>query len=295
MPDLAASITAAAKVFALVDRRSAIDATAALPPAEPAWVSNEQALDDVTFTYPSRPDAPVLTGLSVVAPPGSTVALVGASGCGKSSTLALLQRLYDPTGGVVSHGGIPLGAVHPASLRARLAVIPQEPELFTTSFRDNIAYGLLHGPAAADGAPPVIVTDEAVAAAAAAAGAADFIAAAGGLDAAVGQRGAGLSGGQRQRVAVARALIRRPAVLLSDEATSALDSASEAVVAAALAAGGGCGRTTLLVAHRLATVKDADAIVVVVRGAVAEVGRHADLIARGGVYAGLVRDQEMDA
>ncbi|GAB0497723.1 hypothetical protein MMPV_009060 [Pyropia vietnamensis] len=294
MPDLAASITAAAKVFSLVDRPSAIDATAPLPPAEPAWESNEQRLSDVAFSYPSRPGAPVLTGLSVVAPPGSTVALVGSSGCGKSSTLALLQRLYDPTDGLVSHGGISLDAVHPALLRARLAVIPQEPALFTTTFRDNIAYGLHHGPTTADGAPPV-VTDEAVAAAAAAAGATAFIDAAGGLDATVGQRGAGLSGGQRQRIAVARALIRRPSVLLSDEATSALDSASEAVVAAALAGGGAYGRTTILVAHRLSTVKDADAIVVVVNGAVAEVGRHTDLIARGGVYAGLVRDQEMDA
>jgi len=295
MPDVAASITASARVFALVDRVSAIDATVPLPPAEPAWASSEQRLTDVVFRYPSRPDAPVLSGLSVTAGAGATIALVGASGCGKSSTLALLQRLYDPLAGAVTHGGVDVRGVHPAHLRSRLAVIPQEPELFSTTIRDNIAYGVAHAAGTAD-APPPVVTDEAVVAAATAAGAHDFIMATpGGYDEPVGQRGASLSGGQRQRIAVARALVRRPAVLLSDESTSALDSSSEAVVAAALAGGGGYGRTTILVAHRLATVKDADAIAVVVGGAVVELGRHAELIARGGVYAGLVRDQEMDA
>ncbi|OSX70647.1 hypothetical protein BU14_0699s0001 [Porphyra umbilicalis] len=281
LPDGAAAVAAAARAFDAADRASAIDATAPRPAAEPAWTSAEQRLADVVFRYPSRPDAPVLGGLSLTAPAGATVALVGPSGCGKSTVLALLQRLYDPAAGAVTHGGDDVRAVHPAALRSRLAVIPQEPELFSTTFRDNIAYGVGHAPATAAGPPPV-VTDAAVVAAATAAGAAAFIAAAGGYDAPVGDRGSALSGGERQRIAVARALVRAPAVLLADEATSALDGDAEAVVAAALAAGAGAGRTTVLAAHRLATVASANVIAVVVDGVVVEVGGHAELLAGGG-------------
>jgi len=172
LPDVAASLTAAARVFALVDRVSAIDATAPRPPSEAAWTSSEQRLTDVAFCYPSRPDAPVLGGFSLTAPAGATVGIVGASGCGKSTALALLLRLYDAHAGAVTHGGVDVRAAHAAHLRARLGVVPQEPDLFSTTIRDNIAYGVAHAAGGAND-PPAVVTDADVVAAATAAGAYD--------------------------------------------------------------------------------------------------------------------------
>jgi len=280
-PDVSSAVNAAAAVFRLLDRTSAIDPT---DPAgvTPSTVDGAVALSDVHFTYPTRPDAPVLRGLSAAVGPGKTLALVGPSGGGKSTVLALLERLYDPTAGAVTLDGTAVGAYAVGSLRSHLALVAQEPAVFSTSVHDNIAYGF---------GPGAVVTDAAVEAAARTAAAHDFITALpDGYATRLGDGGAGLSGGQRQRICVARAVVRRPAVLLLDEATSALDVAAERAVQGALDAAA-AGRTTLIVAHRLSTVAAADCIAVVQGGVVVEVGTHAELLAGGGVYAQLVADQ----
>lgn len=282
-PDMAAALSAASVVFRVLDRTSAIDA-ANPAGASPPTVAGDVALDDVHFTYPTRPDAQVLRGLSTAMPAGGTLALVGPSGSGKSTVLALLERLYDPSHGAVTLDGTPVGDYAVSSLRSHQALVSQEPDLFSMSIRDNIAYGF---PADA------VVTDGQIEAAARMAAAHDFIAALpAGYATRLGDGGSGLSGGQRQRLCIARAVVRSPAVLLLDEATSALDVAAEREVQAALAAAS-TGRTTVVVAHRLSTVTRADCIAVVLRGAVVEAGTHATLLAAGGVYARLVEDQEV--
>ncbi|GAB0489779.1 hypothetical protein MMPV_001004 [Pyropia vietnamensis] len=282
-PDMAAATSAAAVVFRVLDRTSAIDA-ANPAGASPTTVAGDVALDDVHFTYATRPDAPVLRGLSAAIPAGGTLALVGPSGGGKSTVLMLLERLYDPARGAVSLDGTPVGEYAVASLRSHQALVSQEPDLFSRSVRDNIAYGF---------PPDAVVTDGQIEAAARLAAAHDFIMALpNGYATRLGDGGAGLSGGQRQRVCIARAVVRSPAVLLLDEATSALDVAAEREVQKALAAAA-TGRTTVVVAHRLSTVTAADCIAVVHRGVVVEVGTHAALLAAGGLYARLVQDQEV--
>ncbi len=232
------------------------------------------ALRDVTFRYPSRPDAPALENLSFEVAPGETVALVGPSGAGKSTVFALLQRFYDVQSGGVAVDGVDVRDADPADLRARLAVVPQDPVIFSANAWENIRYGR---PDASDDE----VRDAVEAAAA------DFLhELPDGLDTFLGEKGVRLSGGQRQRVAIARAILRRAPILLLDEATSALDAESEQAVQHALTVLAH-DRTTLVVAHRLATIRRADRIVVIERGRVVAQGTH-DALARGdGLYARL--------
>ena len=234
---------------------------------------------DVTFAFPSRPTERALDGFSLHVNPGETVALVGPSGAGKTTVFHLLQRFYDPTNGAIRLDGVRLRDAEPEAVRARLAVVPQEPAIFATSVLENIRFGR-----------PGASEEEAQAAAMAAA-ASDFIEALPDrYETVVGERGVLLSGGQRQRIAIARAMLRDAPVLLLDEATSALDAESERAVQEAferLAT----GRTTLVIAHRLATVKKADRIVVLDAGRIVAEGTHESLVAENGLYARLARLQ----
>ncbi|HWF77104.1 MAG TPA: ABC transporter transmembrane domain-containing protein [Caulobacteraceae bacterium] len=253
------------------------------PPAQPkplpAPARGEIAFEDVTFAYPGRPDLPALAGFSLHARPGERVALVGPSGAGKSTVFRLLLRFYDPDKGVVRLDGVNLTDADPTEVRARIAFVAQDAPLFSGSAFDNLRFGR-------EGA-----SDEELLAAAKAAQADGFLEALPqGLATPLGERAKTLSGGQRQRVAIARALVRDAPILLLDEATSALDAESERLVQRALAEAMQ-GRTTLVIAHRLATVLAADRIVVMDEGRVVEEGAHADLVAKGGLYARLAELQ----
>jgi subfamily B ATP-binding cassette protein MsbA len=232
---------------------------------------------DATFGYTAS--EPVLTRISFTATPGQTIAIVGRSGAGKSTLVSLLPRLYDVTSGAVLLDGVDVREYRLRDLRRQIAYVGQDVVLFDDTIRNNIAFGMEDAPAAA------------VAAAARAAHVMEFAAALPlGLDAPVGDRGSMLSGGQRQRIAIARAVLRDAPLLVLDEATSALDSESERHVQDALA-GLRQGRTTLVIAHRLATVEQADRILVMHEGRIAEFGTHAELLARGSLYSQLHRLQ----
>jgi len=232
-------------------------------------------LDQVRFHYPSRPGHPVLRGLSLQIVPGQTVALVGPSGAGKTTIFQLLQRFYDIDEGALLVGGVPVQELRLEDLRSRIAVVPQDPVIFSGSVRDNIRYGR-------SGA-----TEQEVRAASQAANVDEFLQRLPeGYDTAVGERGLRLSGGQRQRVAIARAILKDAPLLLLDEATSSLDAESERAVQDALDVAMR-GRTTIVIAHRLATVQRADCIFVLESGLIVDQGRHAELLARGGLYARL--------
>ncbi|KAJ8731260.1 hypothetical protein PYW07_004424 [Mythimna separata] len=246
----------------------------------PAAAEGTIQLKDVVFQYPSRPDVPVLKGVSLTVKRGQSVALVGHSGCGKSTIIQLISRYYDVVSGSVCVDNIDVRKLSVRWLRSQIGLVRQEPVLFNTTVRENVRYGR-------DDA-----TDAEIQAAATQANAHHFISKLPkGYDTLVGERGAALSGGQKQRIAIARALVREPRLLLLDEATSALDTASEARVQIALEKAAE-GRTTVIVAHRLATIRNVDLIYVLDGGEVVETGRHEELMANKGHYYNMVKLQE---
>ena len=252
------------------------------PRTLPQPVNGEIRFDNVSFHYPSRPDLPALDGFDLTVNPGETVALVGPSGAGKSTVFSMLLRFHDAQTGGVRIDGVDLRELDPAQLREHIALVPQQPTIFAASAAENIRYGKLDA------------TDAELQAAAEAAEAEDFIRELpGGFDSQLGERGARLSGGQQQRIAIARALLKDAPILLLDEATSALDAQSERAVQQALERLME-GRTTLVIAHRLATVLKANRIVVMDRGRIVAQGTHAELLAQDGLYAELARLQFLD-
>ncbi|HJQ58946.1 MAG TPA: ABC transporter transmembrane domain-containing protein [Vineibacter sp.] len=276
--DLQRAAGAAERIAELLATRSPV-ADPATPVALPPSGAGGVAFEDVTFCYPARPETAALDHFALSVAPGESVALVGPSGAGKTTVFGLLLRFYDPQAGKVRLDGVDISQVKLADLRARLAIVPQEPVLFSASALDNIRYGRPEA------------NDAEVRAAAETAYALEFLEALPqGLDTFLGERGVRLSGGQRQRIAIARAILRDPDVLLLDEATSALDAESELAVQTALDRLTR-NRTTLIVAHRLATVLKADRIVVMDQGRIADSGTHRELAARGGLYARLAELQ----
>lgn len=272
--DLQRAAGAGERLVELLETEPAIDAPES-PASLPRPPRGEIAFEKVTFAYPSRPDRTILQDFSLHVDPGERVALVGPSGAGKTTVFQLLLRFYDPTSGAVRLDGVDIRTVAPADLRARQALVPQEPVIFSGDIRANIGFGRPNA------------SDEQIRAAADAAAATEFIdRLPEGLGAQLGEKGVRLSGGQRQRLAIARAVLRDPPVLLLDEATSALDAENERLVQAALERIME-GRTTLVIAHRLATIQKADRIVVMDQGRIVETGRHEELVRAGGLYAHL--------
>ncbi len=277
--DLLRAAGATERLMELLDSHSPIRSAAAPKSASQPASGSTVAFEQVTFNYPSRPAQAALSGFSLSVSAGETVALVGPSGAGKSTVFQLLLRFYDPQSGTIRLNGVATSELALGDLRQQIGIVPQDAVIFSTSAIENIRYGK---PGASD--------DE-VKAAARAAFADEFIGQLPeGYQTFLGERGVRLSGGQRQRIAIARAMLKNPPLLLLDEATSALDAESERMVQAALESAMR-GRTTLVIAHRLATVQKANRIIVLDQSRVVEQGTHGELVARGGVYARLAELQ----
>ena len=320
----AAAATASERLMATINRPSEIDATSPDGDHSVSFEESEIEFQNVSFIYPSRPDIPVLQDVSFKIPPKKHTAIVGPSGGGKSTIVSLIERLYDPTEGKILIGGKDLRELNVRYLRGNIGLVQQEPSLLDRSILENIAYGLVSSPVESHKrlSPTIIdstlthltesIRDgvsekDAVSAcskdvaeiidlvrkAATQSNAMEFVdALPHGLATSVGSSGNQFSGGQKQRIAVARALVRDPRLLLLDEATAALDSTSEQLIQAALSKASQ-DTTTVSIAHRLATAKDAHNIVVIQKGKVVEQGNHAGLIAQGGAYAGMVGLQNL--
>lgn len=276
--DLVRTSGAAQRLSELLNEQPGI-AAPTNPVKLPQPAQGHVAFEMVTFHYPTRPEVSALRDFSLEIAPGETVAVVGPSGAGKSTLFQLIQRFYDPESGTVRVDGVALPMADPADVRGRIAMVPQETVIFAASARDNLRYGRWEA------------TDDQLWAAAESANAAEFLAKLPqGLDTYMGEGGARLSGGQRQRMAIARAILRDAPILLLDEATSALDAESEKLVQDALDKLM-AKRTTIVIAHRLATVRAADRIIVMDNGQIVEQGRHDQLVAKGGLYARLAKLQ----
>ncbi|XP_068829098.1 phosphatidylcholine translocator ABCB4 isoform X3 [Capricornis sumatraensis] len=279
-PDYAKAKLSAAHLFKLFERQPLIDSHSE-EGLRPDKFEGNVTLNEVVFSYPTRPNVPVLRGLSLEVKKGQTLALVGSSGCGKSTVVQLLERFYDPLAGTVLLDGHEAKQLNIQWLRAQLGIVSQEPVLFDCSIADNIAYG--------DNSRPVTMPE--IVSAAKAANIHPFIETLPHkYETRVGDKGTQLSGGQKQRIAIARALIRHPRILLLDEATSALDTESEKIVQEALDKARE-GRTCIVIAHRLSTIQNADLIVVIENGRVREHGTHQQLLAQRGIYFSMVTVQ----
>jgi ATP-binding cassette subfamily B protein len=276
--EISSASGAAERLFEILGIKPAITApsVARVLPSPPR---GDVAFDNVRFAYPTRPQVNVVDSISLSVRAGEKVAIVGPSGAGKSTLFHLLLRFYDPLSGEISFDGVPIRAADPREVRARIALVPQDSVVFAASARDNIRFGRPDA------------SDADVERAADLAHATEFIIRLpGGFDAQLGERGVTLSGGQRQRIAIARAILRDAPLLLLDEATSSLDAESETLVQTALEELMR-HRTTLVIAHRLATVLSCDRILVMDQGRIVEQGTHASLVAANGLYARLARLQ----
>ncbi|XP_074939105.1 ATP-binding cassette sub-family B member 5 isoform X11 [Phalacrocorax aristotelis] len=269
---------AAYEVYRIINKKRLIDSSSK-EGYKPDKLIGEIEFRNIHFNYPSRPDVKILKGLNFKVETGKTIALVGASGCGKSTTVQLLQRFYDPVQGEITLDGQDIRTLNVKWLRENIGIVSQEPVLFATTIAENIRYGRED------------ISDAEIEQAAKQANAFDFISRLPDkFNTIVGERGAQLSGGQKQRIAIARALARNPKILLLDEATSALDTQSESIVQAALDKAR-TGRTTIVIAHRLSTIKTADTIAAFEKGVVVEQGTHSELMLQKGVYYSLVMQQ----
>jgi len=276
--EVSAASGASERLFEILRVKSQVTAPVS-PRALPVPARGDVGFENVSFAYPGRPDALAIDGVSLAVRAGEKVAIVGPSGAGKSTLFQLLLRFYDPTAGSISFYGVPINAADPRELRARIALVPQDSVVFAASARENIRFGRPDA------------DDAAVERAADLAHATEFIRRLpGGFETQLGERGVTLSGGQRQRIAIARAILRDAPLLLLDEATSSLDAESETLVQTALEELMR-HRTTLVIAHRLATVLSCDRIMVLDQGRIVEQGTHASLVAAGGLYARLARLQ----
>ncbi|KAH0832051.1 ste6-like protein [Lanmaoa asiatica] len=290
MQAIAYGRSAAAKLFATIERIPDIDSS---DPGGliPDKVLGEITFEDVKFNYPSRPDVPIVKGINITFTAGETAALVGASGSGKSTIISLIERFYDPLSGSVKLDGVDIRDLNIKWLRSQIGLVSQEPTLFATTIRGNVAHGLINTPYehVSEEDKFQLIKDACIKA-----NADGFISKLpNGYDTMVGERGFLLSGGQKQRVAIARAIVSDPRILLLDEATSALDTQSEGIVQDALDKAA-AGRTTITIAHRLSTIKDADCIYVMGEGQVLEKGTHMELLAdENGAYSRLVHAQRL--